>query len=292
MLEYEKNVEDWLRQMNWKENPFTLKIQPSLFVGYRNEIKKIAIHLREGHKVAMVTGSTGSGKTTFLRFIENQVRDEYKILYMSKPPKIDDLVEIFLEKFKPTFFEKLFKRKVKLHDLHVYLNKKLKGGKLLVLVAEAHEADIDVLEWLRTLCDQVDSMQMILAGLPTIDDILRKNLETLRSRVVTKIELITLNREYTRELIRRRIESVGGRDILPFTENVIDEIYKKTGGFPREVLKICNDLIQRAIEDGRFQIDGLPETISVTEPVTERSESVTGVRQDVEEEILVNKDFL
>lgn len=290
MLEYEGSVEGWLKQMNWKENPFTLKIQPSLFVGYRDEVKKIALHLREGHKIAMVTGSTGSGKTTFLRFIENQVRDEYKVLYISKPPKKEELVGIFLESFKPTFFERVFKKKVRLHDLHVYLNKKLKGGKLLLLIDEAHEADIDTLEWLRTICDQVDGMQIILAGLSTLDEILRKNLETLRSRVVTKIELITLDREYTRELIRRRIESVGGKDILPFTEDVVGEIYKKTGGFPREVLKLCNDLVQKAIEEGRFQIDVIPEAVSETTSVTKEADSVTNVRHEGEKPI--NRDFL
>lgn len=294
MLDYESDVENWLKKMNWKENPFTLRIRPSLFVGYREEIRKIALHLREGHKVAMVTGSTGSGKTTFLRFIEQRVKDEYKVIYISKPPKKEDLLEIFLDNFKPTIWERIFGRNVRLHDLHAYLSKRLKAKKLLVLLDEVHEANIGTLEWLRTLCDQVGEMQLILAGLPTIDEILRKNLETLRSRVVTKIDLITLNREYTRELIRRRVESVEGKDIIPFTEGLVDEIYKKTGGFPREVLKLCNTLVQNAIEEGKFTIDSLPK--SETGPVTEEGTSETGVRQEESEEeeksVEVDKDFM
>jgi len=262
MLEYEEKVEEWLRQLGWSENPFTLKISPSLFVGYNEEIKKMAIHLREGHKVAMVLGSTGSGKTTFLRYVEDKVKDEYKTLYIAKPPQTDELVDLFLNSFKPSIIERILGRGVKLHDLHVYLNRKLKGRKFLLMIDEAHESDVSTLEWLRTICDQVEGMQMILAGLPTLEDLLRKNLETLRSRIVTKIELVTLNKEYTRELIRRRIESVGGRDILPFTDDVVDEIYKRTGGFPREVLKMCNDLVQRAIEKGEFEIASVESDIN------------------------------
>lgn len=294
MLDHENDVESWLKKMNWEENPFTLRIRPSLFVGYREEIKKIALHLREGHKVAMVTGSTGSGKTTFLKFIEEKVKDGYKVVYISKPPKKEDLLEIFLDSFKPTLWERIFGRNVRLHDLHVYISKRLKDKKLLVLLDEVHESDLGTLEWVRTLCDQVEDMQLILAGLPTIDEILRKNLETLRSRVVTKIDLITLNREYTRELVRRRVESVGGKDIIPFTESVIDDIYKKTGGFPREVLKLCNTLVQNAIEEGKFTIDKLPQ--SETEVVTEEEVSETEVRQEEEETeeggVEVDKDFM
>jgi len=295
--DYENEVESWFKKMNWTENPFTLRINPSLFVGYQEEIKKIAFHLREGHKIAMVIGSTGSGKTTFLKFLEKQIEDEYMVIYISKPPKEDDLVDVFLENIKMSLFERVFGRNVKLHDLHVYIKNKLKNKKILLLVDEAHESEINTLEWLRTICDQVENMQMIIAGLPVLDNFLRENLETLRNRVVTKIELFTLNREYTRELIRRRIENVGGSDIIPFNEDVVSDIYRKTGGFPREILKICNELIQNAIENDKYEINELLE--SETYHVAEKNEKNL-VRQELGEEEneknsetnQINKNFL
>ena len=300
LKDYEDDVENWLKEVGWSSNPFTLRIEPSLFVGYQDEIKKVALHLREGHKVGMITGSTGSGKTTFLKFLEKQVKDEYLVIYISKPPKEDELLEIFLEKIRPSILERIFGRKVRLHDLHVYINRRIPQRKILLLVDEVHEAEVDTLEWLRTICDQVENMQMILAGLPTLDEVLRKNLETLRSRVVTKIELLTLSREDTRELMRRRIMNVGGKDIEPFNDEVVSEIYRKTGGFPREILKICNDLVQEAIENKEFEIKEIPsETENVTKENTEEPDDIEHeedseeVRQsDKEEEPKINKNFL
>ena len=242
---YESKVREWLSQMGWKENPFTLKIYPSIFVGYKNQLKDLVSHLKEGHKIALVTGSTGSGKTTLLKLLESEMKNEYEVLYLPKPPKKDELVSVFLSKFKPSLLQRIFGVNVRLHNLHEYLNKKLGSKKLLLLVDELHESDLYTLEWLRTISDQVENLQLIFAGLPVVEEFLRKNLETLRNRIVTHVELTSLSREETRELIKKRIESVGGEDVKPFTEDCINEIYKITGGFPREVLKLCDKLVQR-----------------------------------------------
>lgn len=293
--DYEKNLENWLNQLNWRENPFTLKIDPSLFVGYQDQLKKIINHIREGHKVALITGSTGSGKTTVLKLIEKDLDGDHTVLYVSKPPRKEDLAAIFLSRFRPSLLQRLLGVKVGLHDLHVHLNKKLGKKKLLVLLDETHEADIEVLKWFRTISDQVDNMQLILAGLSTVEDVL-DHLETLRSRIITHIELVNLKREDSRELIRKRVESVGGEDIKPFTNNCVNEIYGLTGGFPREVLKICDKLVQKAVEEDRAEIDrigvelksetsGLEKELQVehVEPEETSTESV---------ETTIKKDFI
>ncbi|UCG94981.1 MAG: AAA family ATPase [archaeon] len=255
MIDYEKNLENWLNQLNWKENPFTLKIDPSLFVGYQEQLKKLLNHIREGHKVALVTGSTGSGKTTLLKLLERDLNRDYDVLYVSKAPKKEDLRDLFLSKYKLSLLRRIFGPKQGLHDLHVHINDKLGPRKLIMLLDETHEADVEVLKWLRTISDQVKNMQLILAGLSTVEDVLRENIETLKSRIVTHIELMSLKREDSRELIRKRVESVGGSGIAPFTEECVNEIYDVTGGFPREVLKICDRLVQRAVEDNISAID-------------------------------------
>ena len=48
-------------------------------------------------------------------------------------------------------------------------------------------------------------------------------------------------------MIKRRIEHAGGEDIRPFTSSLIEHIHQQTGGFPRDILKACSELSQRAL---------------------------------------------
>ena len=257
MLEqYEKSTHEWLQQQGWKENPFTLKILPVAFVGYSDQLKRLTRHISEGHKFALVIGATGSGKTTLLALLRDELSREYDVIYAPKPPNMEELTELILERYPRSVFQRLMGKRVNIHGLHEYVNKRAKR-KLLVLVDEGHEAEVKDLEWLRTVTDQCDKVQLVLAGLPTLDELLRRNLETLRSRVTTRVELVALSETEVRDLVRRRIESFGGSDIKPFTNEVLGDIYRRSGGFPREVLKQCDTLVQDAMEKNMHKIDAI-----------------------------------
>ncbi|MFB6217330.1 MAG: ATPase, T2SS/T4P/T4SS family, partial [Candidatus Aenigmatarchaeota archaeon] len=185
LKDYEDDVRGWFDQLDLEGNPFTLDITPSLFVGYTQQLKKLAYHIEENHKFALVTGATGSGKTTLLKLIEDSFSDEFNIIYLSKPPDMDSFVDVFMEEYPPSFFERIFGLNVSIHDISDYLNKKT-DGKLLIMVDEAHESDVKTLQWLRTVTDQVEGCQLILAGLPSFEEKLKNNLETMRSRITTK----------------------------------------------------------------------------------------------------------
>ncbi len=89
-------------------------------------------------------------------------------------------------------------------------------------------------------------MILIFAGLSTLEGILDSKLPTLSMRVTTKVYLKSLNETETESLIKKRIEKAGGKGIDPFTSDSIREIYKITGGFPREIIKNCDILIKQA----------------------------------------------
>jgi len=246
-------VGEWLEKMGWRENPFTLKISPELFVGYSTQRKAAENQIKEGHKMTLILGPTGSGKTSMLKWLERT--QGIKTIYLTKPPKDPrEFIEIFTEAFPRNFIEKLLGRRPSLYTLSEYVNKKSKG-KFLFLVDEAHETNKDVLEWLRVLTDQMDGVCVFLAGLPKLETKIKANLETLDQRITARINLTNLTAEETRELIMKRIESVGGRGLEPFTDSAVSEIYRRTNGFPREIIKLCNNLINSAIENGKTLIE-------------------------------------
>jgi len=77
-----------------------------------------------------------------------------------------------------------------------------------------------------------------------------------------------LDRDETIELIKERISKVGGSSLEPFTQQAVIEIYDRTGGFPREVLRACNDCVVHASREGLSIIDE-QDVSEVVSPVEE-----------------------
>jgi len=243
-LEEKKPISDpneWFKSYKWSENPFILNILPDLFVGYKNESADVMRLVKEHHKLIALAGPTGSGKTTMLKWLSENLNSNYDFLYIGKPPeRPEEFVDIFNEKY-PRFWGRI----KNMYQIPNFLNKKLRSKHLIVLFDEAHESNIDVLEWLRVLSDQVENMSIVLSGLPVLDDHLAK-LETLRKRIMGKIELVSLTKEETEQLIKKRIRNVGGSG--EEFNDLIDAIYDRSGGFPREIIKVCNDVVNEAMK--------------------------------------------
>lgn len=251
--------EMYMKKFNWKQNPFNFKILPDLFVGYMKEVEMISNSINDNDKLSLLIGPTGSGKTTLMKFLNKKFGKDKKIFYLAKPPdNPEDWVKIFTNFIGFGILERLFSRRrmnLNLYNLNEWVNKKMKDMNMVLLVDESHEASVETLEWLRTLTDQIDNLSVVIAGLPVLESILMDNLETFTRRVNTRVELTNLTKSETRELIKMRIEWSGGDDIKPFTSETIEYLYEKTGGFPREVIRMCNDLVKKAIESNISTVD-------------------------------------
>ena len=227
----------WFKKYGLERNPFTLEINPALVVGYREQIKKLIKNIDQQQKIILLTGPTGSGKTSLIYYLKS-IKQDFVVL--NKPPRdISGLINIY------SYFIK---------DLPGFLNKVIKKPRVL-FIDESHEASIEVLEWLRVLSDQVQNLSIVFSALPIFDEILTKNLATLKKRIVERVELNALTKEEVENLIRKRIELVGGTDIKPFTYNIIEYIYSRTGGFPRDVILLCNKLLNLGAEKNAELID-------------------------------------
>lgn len=247
-----------VKLFGWESNPFTFRISPELFVGYENEAGRIMQGMSNGDKFCLLMGPTGSGKTTLMKSLEDRFPGYRHISYLPKPPKDpEDWVMVFDRLIKPGFFRSLLSKGngTNIYNLSEKVSDRLGNDRFLLFVDECHEASIDSLEWLRTLVDHIDNLSVLMAGLPVFENMLKSNLETFSRRINTTTSLGNLTKSETRELIKKRIESVGGDDIRPFTSGTINYIYERTGGFPREVIRVCNELAHKAIEKNISTID-------------------------------------
>jgi len=249
-----------MKLFGWEGNPFVFKILPDLFVGYEKEMEKLIDSVSGGSKFSIILGPTGSGKTTMMKNIINKIKGYERVFYVPKPPvNADDWKDIFRDIVKPGILKRIFSRRnvnnITIYEVGEWVNRNSKNNRLLLLVDECHESSREALEWLRTLTDQVDNLSLLMAGLPVFEKRLAEELETFRRRLETRVELTNLSMMETRELIKRRIEWMQGEDIKPFTTNSIQFIYEKTNGFPREILRLCSDLVRKAAETGISTID-------------------------------------
>lgn len=250
------SMKKWMEQFNWSENPFSLEIYPSLFVGFTNETEAFEKAVDQLNKFILIIGSTGAGKTTFLKAMTSK----YESVYLPKPPHNEqELLSFFKNNvLKTNFLDKLAhflsSEEITLYNLAQKINEALKGKKMLLLVDEAHETNLQVLEWMRTITDQSKGLILVLTGLPKLADFL-KNLETLSQRISLTILLHPLSKDESTSLIKKRIEHAGGTSLEPFATNVFSEIYKFSGGIPREIIKICNTLIDEAYRRNASIID-------------------------------------
>lgn len=246
-------VSEWLGLMKWQANPFVFNIMPSLFVGYKSQSERIMTSLQERHKFILVLGPTGSGKTTILKWISGKLKDE--VLYIGKPPQnIAEFVEIFKNKYRKPWYAFWDREISNVYQIPDLLNKKMRAKHMVIMLDEAQEASTEILEWLRVLNDQVLNLSVVLSGLPVFEDQLKNNLETFSKRITSKVELLSLTKEETGELIRMRIKHIGGSG-NEFSDEVITSIYNYTGGFPREIIRICDEIVNNAIENGETKIN-------------------------------------
>ncbi len=259
-MKNETTSERYMKLFGWEGSPFVFKILPDLFVGYENEMGSLIGSLSNGSKFSLILGPTGSGKTTMMKNIINKIEGYERVFYVPKPPNDPQgWKRIFAETVKPGILRRVFSR-TNMNDITIYevgewVNKRSRGKRLLLLVDECHESTRESLEWLRTLTDQVENVSLVMAGLPVFEKRLMEELETFRRRIETRVELTNLTPTETRELIKKRVEWMGGEDVKPFTSSTIQFIFDRTNGFPREILRVCNELVLNALEKNISTID-------------------------------------
>jgi type II secretory pathway predicted ATPase ExeA len=253
-------MSSWLARQGWSSNPFNFSVQAGLFVGYGEQSAAMLSAIASGHKMLLLLGPTGSGKTTLLRWLEKNINGK-DVMYLAKPPaKASELLQLFNSRYGSKVW--IFKKEAaSLFELPEFLAKQAKRP-MVVLVDEAHEAPQDVLEWLRVLSDQVGDATFILSALPVFDQQLSQRLETLRRRVALKVELLSLTKEATSQLIAKRVESVGGQKT--FNQAALDYIWQESAGFPREILRVCSSITEKAAASGTDVDYITPEGVQAT----------------------------
>jgi general secretion pathway protein A len=118
------------------------------------------------------------------------------------------------------------------------------GRRIIVLVDEAQNLSVDVLEQVRLLTNLETPtqklLQIILIGQPELRDLLdRTELRQLAQRITGRYHLKPLSREETKGYVRHRLRVAGASEEI-FTPAALRELHRLSLGVPRVINVACD----------------------------------------------------
>jgi general secretion pathway protein A len=227
-------------------HPFLIGPDPSLLyltASLKATLQKVRLvfELRQG--LTTMLGDVGMGKTTVLRYLHGQYvnREDCVTAYLPSPNYPSEFA--FLKSICGEFGLPPKRSMVaQEQELRGFLRDVYKQGKTaIVFIDEAHCLTGKHLELIRVMLnfetDKTKLLQILLVAQLELRDKLRDpSKRAIRSRIFAPSLLAPLTLNETREMIAYRCEQVQVAN--PFPDKTVEAIYLKTGGVPREVLKI------------------------------------------------------
>ncbi|MBA3484872.1 MAG: AAA family ATPase, partial [Pirellulales bacterium] len=137
---------------------------------------------------------------------------------------------------------------------------RLSARRLLLLVDEADTLPIRLLEELRVLTnvavDGLPLVSLVLAGGPILEErFADPSLDMFSQRIAARCYLAPLGREETLQYVRSQVAAVGVKPEKLFTPDALEAIQAATGGVPRLVNQLGDQLVWMAEETGCAPLD-------------------------------------
>ena len=247
------------------EPAFAIAVNPKyLYMSLQH--KEAIAHLLygiQGGGFVLLSGEVGTGKTTIIRQVLNQLPENTETAFILNPmAETHALLVSICEELRITGIDvdSSIKQMMDAIQQHLLLN--FSSGKRTVLIIdEAQLLSAEVLEQIRLLTnletDTEKLLQIILVGQPEINALLAQpRLRQLSQRITARFHLTPLDEQETAQYIEHRLKIAGlkeGRTIFP--RHIVKRVHRFSGGVPRLINIICERMLVGAYGHNEFQVN-------------------------------------
>ncbi|MDP9088527.1 MAG: AAA family ATPase [Pseudomonadota bacterium] len=232
------------------EKPFAITPDPRyLYLSERHAeaLAHLLYGINESGGFIQLTGEVGTGKTTVVRTLLSRVPHHADVAVILNPRVTP--VEFLLTICEELGLAIADSDRDSVKQLVDALNRRLlsahaEGRRIIVLVDEAQNLSIDVLEQVRLLTNLETPtqklLQIILIGQPELRELLdRTDLRQLAQRITGRYHLKPLSREETKGYVRHRLRVAGATEEI-FTPSALGELHRLSMGIPRVINVACD----------------------------------------------------
>ncbi len=240
------------------EKPFSITPDPRyLYMTNRHSdaLAHLIYGIRESGGFIQLTGEVGTGKTTLIRSLLEQMPEAAKLAVILNPnlSALEFLAAICEELDIPLPEQRT--RSSLISALNRYLlQAHAEGVRVVLIVDEAQTLDAELLEQVRLLTNLETTkqklLQIILIGQPELRELLaRADMRQIAQRITGRFHLEPLSRAETQAYVRHRMRVAGAQHEV-FRPGALRALYKYSGGVPR----LINVVADRALLAG-YTID-------------------------------------
>jgi len=253
----------YLQHFSLNEKPFSIAPDPRYLYMSQQHQEALA-HLLYGLNgeggIILLTGEVGTGKTTMVRRLLEDLPDNTNLAWIINPKlSAIELLAAMCDELGIDYPENTtsIKRFTDLISQYL-LTTHAQGRNTILMIDEAQNLSPDVLEQLRLLTNLETSerklLQIILIGQPELQAILaRHDLRQFAQRITARFHLQPLQRHEIINYLQHRL-SIAGTTHDIFTPRTARLIHRLSEGLPRRINLICDRALLGAYATGHAQV--------------------------------------
>ncbi|HEX2965743.1 MAG TPA: AAA family ATPase [Syntrophorhabdaceae bacterium] len=210
----------------------------------------------------LLTGEVGTGKTTVCRCLLDHLPENSEVAFLLNPKvSVIELLASICDEFRIAYPQGNTSNKVFVSAINDYLlSAHERGKRAILIIEEAQNLSVDVLEQVRLLTNLETSqrklLQIVLLGQPELRRLLAQpRLRQLNQRITVRYHLSPLLKDEIPAYVKHRLAVAGFERSQLFSKKQLAELHRLTGGIPRLINIICDRALIGAFVQNKSAVD-------------------------------------